>query len=203
MVIVLLAQGFETTANTGAYIVLMLAMHPQLQQCVFDELADVMGHCDTPLTGEHIPQLVYTDRFIKETLRLFPVVPLASRYATADAQLDDLYIPRGTEIILGIYYMQRDPTIWGADAGRFDPERFRPERMRGIHAYAFVPFSAGFHHCIGARYGKLVLFMFVAWLVRHFRFATELRMEALRFRMDITLKLLNGHMVSAERREPF
>lgn len=181
----------------------MLAMHPHLQERVFDELATVMAHSDTPLAIEHIPKLVHTDRFIKETLRLFPVVPLASRYATADARLDDLYIPKGTEIILGIYYMQRDPAIWGADAEHFDPERFRPERIRNVHPYAFLPFSGGFHYCIGARYGKLVLFMFVAWLVRHYRFGTKLRMEDLRFRMDITLKLLNGHMVSAERRQPF
>lgn len=182
----------------------MLAMHPALQERVYAELCTVLPHVDAPLQAEHIPQLAYTDRFIKETLRLFPVVPLASRYAAEDARSPDgLYIPRGTEIILGIYYMQRDRGIWGADATQFDPERFGEERQRGRHAYAFVPFSAGFHHCIGAKYGRLVLFMFVAWLVRHFRFSTELRMEALRFRMDITLKLLNGHRVRAERREPY
>lgn len=207
-------QGFETTANTGAYIVLMLAMHPDLQQRVYDEMVDVLPHIDSPLLAEHVPRLKYTDRFIKETLRLFPVVPLASRYADEaatltsarhkpDADPEPLHIPRGSEIILGIYYMQRDPRIWGDDADRFDPERFGADRMRDVHPYAFVPFSAGFHHCIGARYGQLVLRMFVAWLVRSYRFRTELRMEDLRFRMDITLKLLNGHLVRADRREMF
>lgn len=99
--------------------------------------------------------------------------------------------------------MQRDSTIWGPDADVFDPERFQPDRMAAVHPYAFVPFSAGFHHCIGARYGNLVLRMFVAWLVRHYRFETALRLADLRFRMDITLKLLNGHMVTVKRREPF
>lgn len=63
--------------------------------------------------------------------------------------LGDFVIPRGAEIILGIYYMQRDQRIWGADADRFDPDRFLPDRMSGIHPYAYLPFSAGYHHCIG------------------------------------------------------
>lgn len=45
--------------------------------------------------------------------------------------------------------MQRDRTIWGSDADRFDPDRFLPDRIADIHPYAYLPFSAGFHHCIG------------------------------------------------------
>lgn len=55
----------------------------------------------------------------------------------------------------------------------------------------------------GARYGNLALRMLVVWLSRNYRFSTDLRMEDLHFRMDITLKLLNGHMVRVQRREPF
>lgn len=85
-------QGFETTANAGSYIVLMMAMHPTLQDQLFDEMRTIFASCDSPVGVEDVHQMIYTERFIKETLRLFPVVPLASRYADEDTNLGKFYM---------------------------------------------------------------------------------------------------------------
>lgn len=55
----------------------------------------------------------------------------------------------------------------------------------------------------GTKYGNLVLRMFVAWLARNYRFSTKLKMTDLKFRMDITLKLLNGHMIQIHKRQAY
>lgn len=55
----------------------------------------------------------------------------------------------------------------------------------------------------GIKYGNLVLRMFAAWLVRNYRFTTKLKISDLTFRMDITLKLLNGHMIQIHKRDPY
>lgn len=68
----------------------MMAMHPDLQDQLFDEMIRIFPSRDSPVNVEDIHQMVYTERFIKETLRLFPVVPVASRFATEDTDLGSL-----------------------------------------------------------------------------------------------------------------
>lgn len=65
----------------------MLAMHPDYQEKIFDELSTIFQHQNSPVSAEDLHKMEYGDRFIKETLRLFPVVPLASRSATKDVQM--------------------------------------------------------------------------------------------------------------------
>lgn len=53
------------------------------------------------------------------------------------------------------------------------------------------------------KYGNISLKVLVAWLCRNYRFTTDLKYEDLKFQMDITLKLLNKHMVHVHKRERF
>lgn len=87
IILTLIFKGFETTANAGSYIVLMMAMHPKLQDRLFAEMQRIFPSCDSPVSVDDIHQMVYAEQFIKETLRLFPVVPVASRYAIEDTDL--------------------------------------------------------------------------------------------------------------------
>lgn len=125
--------------------------------------------------------------------------------------------------------MHRLQCVWGDDANEFNPDRFLPDRIKDHHPFSFLPFSGGPRNCIGTqknnyiymctfwqmslfifysietgiKYGTLALKMFVAWLGRNFRFTTDLKYDDMKFRMDITLKLLNRHMVHVHNRDPF
>lgn len=65
----------------------MLAMHPEYQQRVFEEIRDIFPEQDNFVTAEEIAKLEYTDRFIKETLRLIPTVPLVGKCAKEDVKI--------------------------------------------------------------------------------------------------------------------
>lgn len=62
----------------------MLALHPEYQEMAYQEIQRVCPDNDVPLTAEDFNQLIYTDRFIKETMRLTPTVPFTGRKAKAD-----------------------------------------------------------------------------------------------------------------------
>ena len=62
-------------------------------------------------------------------------------------------MPAGTEIYVGLYFIQRHPALW-KDPDRFDPERFAPEQSRDRHRLATMPFSAGPRNCIGALFAR-------------------------------------------------
>lgn len=104
---VLLIAGHETTASTIAYVILMLAMHPNIQEQVFDELRSKYDSPDQETTYEKMQSLHLLDRVIKETTRLFPVVFGFSRTPAVDIPLKNCVIPKGVSIILPVYTAHR------------------------------------------------------------------------------------------------
>lgn len=58
-----------------------------LQEKVYEEIIEVLGENNGTFTTECLPKLQYTERVIKETMRLFPVGPAIVRAVTNDLKL--------------------------------------------------------------------------------------------------------------------
>lgn len=67
----------------------MLALHPEVQRKVARELTSVLGTADEPLTYSSLSKLVYLDMIVKETMRLFPVLPLSARQSTDEFEIGE------------------------------------------------------------------------------------------------------------------
>ncbi|KAI9563251.1 hypothetical protein GHT06_010709 [Daphnia sinensis] len=67
--IIIFAQSHETTASALAIFLYLMAKHPEHQQLVVDELAEVFGDSNRPCTSNDFAQLKYLDCCIKESLR--------------------------------------------------------------------------------------------------------------------------------------
>lgn len=132
-------------------VMLLLAMHPDHQQTLFDELKRVMPHKDTDLTASHLNQLDFTTRCIKESLRLFPTVPFIARTPDQPIKINGIVIPAGVPIIMANGQIHRREEYWGNDAKQFNPNRFlRPEcRPECQVAGSMLGFSYGPRNCIG------------------------------------------------------
>ena len=75
-----------------SYAILMLAMHPEHQERVFEEVKLLLPdkYTDKVLTYEDLNSLEYTERVLKETMRLFPAVPIIARKATGPFEMSEL-----------------------------------------------------------------------------------------------------------------
>lgn len=104
--------GNETTALSLSYITLLLAMYPDVQEKVYDELHTVFDSQDEEMNYEHIQRLSYLDRVIKEGMRVLPVVPFMMRTATADTQISECIIPKDAFILMSIYNLHRVRTFF-------------------------------------------------------------------------------------------
>lgn len=59
--------GQDTSSYTISFAILLLAMHPKIEQRVMDELNTVFGDAplDVDVTLEHLNQLIYLEQVIK------------------------------------------------------------------------------------------------------------------------------------------
>jgi cytochrome P450 len=78
-------------------------------------------------------------------------------------------ILRGSIIGIFPWVVHRHRKLW-RDPDRFDPERFTPAEVGARSRYAYLPFAAGPHVCVGASMAMLQLMVAVAVLAQRFRF---------------------------------
>lgn len=94
-------------------------------------------------------KLKYLDYFVKETMRLYPSVPIMGRATVQETELSNgLILPKATQITIHVFDIHRNPKFWDSPE-EFKPERFSPENSQNRHTYAYIPFSAGQRNCIG------------------------------------------------------
>lgn len=160
--IVFLLAGHDTTATALAYSLWALGRNPEMQQRVADEVRAVG---DQPLTAADVPRLSYTVQVLHETLRLCGPAAAVGRLATRDVLIDGYRVPAGSNVIVGIYALHRDPTLWD-DPTRFDPDRFTPERSRGRDRWQYLPFGAGSRSCPGDHFAMLEATIGLASIIR-------------------------------------
>lgn len=90
--------------------------------------------------------LLFVQRCVHETIRLNPSSPTGVRRALADITLPSgRHIPEGSLVTIDLEQVNRDESIFGESARRFDPYRVIPE---GVAPFG-LSFAAGMHVCIG------------------------------------------------------
>ena len=123
-----------------------------------------------PVESAHIERLVLVQQVLKESMRLYPPVPLLSRQTVVATRLDGIDLLPGATVVMPIYAMHRHVQRW-EDPDAFDPGRFAPEREAKISRYQYLPFGAGPRICIGMAFAMIEATAMLATLVQKVRFA--------------------------------
>ncbi|GAA0667174.1 cytochrome P450 [Kitasatospora atroaurantiaca] len=148
--VTILFAGTETVGSTMAWAFHEIARHPEVEKQLLAEIDEVVG--TRPVGFEDVPRLTYTRRVLDEVLRLHGVT-LLMRRTTAPVDLGGVTIPEGTEVAFSPYALLRDPVLY-PEPGRFDPDRWLPERAADLPRAGFLPFGAGSRQCIGDAFAR-------------------------------------------------
>uniref|UniRef100_A0A8C5ITW3 unspecific monooxygenase n=1 Tax=Junco hyemalis TaxID=40217 RepID=A0A8C5ITW3_JUNHY len=162
--------GYEPTSNTLGFLAYELAMHPDVQEKVLQEIDTVLPN-KGPLTYEAIMKLEYLDMTVNETLRVYPLGGRIERTCKKDVEINGVTIPKGVVVTIPPYVLHRDPEYW-PNPDEFRPERFSKENKESIDPYTYLPFGAGPRNCIGMRFALLILKVAIVSLLQHFTFQT-------------------------------
>ncbi|XP_031473021.1 cytochrome P450 714C2 [Nymphaea colorata] len=146
--------GHETTALALTWTLFLLALHPEWQQSLREEVMEVTG--GQPIDANVIPHLQKMTWVMNEVLRLYSPAPNAQRQARKEMQVGELVIPKGTNIWFDIVGLNHDPCLWGEDVNEFRPERFKDGPSSACkHRLGFVPFGLGARTCVGQNLFKM------------------------------------------------
>nr|BAC86562.1 unnamed protein product [Homo sapiens] len=192
-------EGHDTTAAAINWSLYLLGSNPEVQKKVDHELDDVFGKSDRPATVEDLKKLRYLECVIKETLRLFPSVPLFARSVSEDCEVAGYRVLKGTEAVIIPYALHRDPRYF-PNPEEFQPERFFPENAQGRHPYAYVPFSAGPRNCIGQKFAVMEEKTILSCILRHFWIESNQKREELGLEGQLILRPSNGIWIKLKRR---
>jgi cytochrome P450 len=160
--------GHETTARALAWTLYLVAQSPDWAAALEEEIGRVTG--GAPVEAAHVEQLVLVQQVVKESMRLYPPVPMMSRQCVEATRLDGVDVRPGATVVVPIYAMHRHAKRW-EDPDAFDPARFAPEREAQIPRYQYLPFGAGPRICIGMAFAMLEATVMLATLLRSARFA--------------------------------
>ena len=158
----LLSAAHDTLASSLTSLIYYLAAHPDWANRLREEL-EASG-ITNPVDAATAP-LPLMDMFYKETLRLNGPAPVVWRRAVRDFSLYGHRIPGGTMCGANLMMAHRLSSLW-PEPSAFDPMRFAPEAERARSRFAYVPFGAGVHKCLGMHFAQQQARIFVAFLLR-------------------------------------
>jgi cytochrome P450 len=192
----MLLAGHDPTALTLTDAYHQRGGHPAVAERLYEEIDAVVGD-DRPTMAD-LRDLEYAGRVLKETMRLLPPVYTLFRQPNADVRLGGYRVPEDALLMLPQWVVHRDGAHYD-DPLSFDPDRWRPERARERHPYAYFPFGAGPRSCIGRQFSLVEAKVILAEFLRRYRVDLASSRD-LRLRPSLTMHPHDPVEVTFERR---
>ncbi|KAL8094330.1 cytochrome P450 CYP82D47-like [Apium graveolens] len=166
----ILFAGTDANCATITWALALVLKHREVLQKVQQELDFHVGK-ERWVEESDIKNMTYLQAILKETFRLYPAGPLSIlREALEDTTVEGHYVPKGTQLLVNIWKLHRDPRTWT------DPYEFQPERFLTTHAglevknqqFDLIPFSTGKRSCPGLATGTQMILLALARLLQGF-----------------------------------
>ncbi|KYN04056.1 PREDICTED: probable cytochrome P450 4aa1 [Cyphomyrmex costatus] len=193
--------GQDSVGTATAITLFLLANNSKWQERCVAELHEIFSDDDkrSP-TMQDLKRMKCLDMCIKESLRLYPSVPLVARTLGEDVKLGKYIIPAGCGVFISPYCTHRLSHHF-PDPHDFKPERFNSENSEGRHPYAYIPFSAGPRNCIGYKFAILEIKSIISAILRKCRLEPTLGKEKVIAKFRVTVRAQGGLWVKVRARD--
>ncbi|MCJ1388282.1 hypothetical protein MMC18_001127 [Xylographa bjoerkii] len=170
-----LVAGRDTTAATMSYVFRLLVRYPDVLEKLRIEVESVVRQ-EKDISRACIQRMPYLHNVIKEALRLYPPVPINTRFCKETTTLprgggpdgrSPILIRKGMSVAYTVYHMQRRKDLYGNDAEEFRPERWEGSELADIK-WGYLPFNGGPRLCLGKDFGLMLASYGIARIIQTF-----------------------------------
>jgi cytochrome P450 len=165
---ILLLAGHETSTSLSAWLLALLAQHPDYMARVLAEQDALLGTRDEPALDE-IKRMKVLENALSEAERLFPPVAEGPRGVLEPFEFGGYEVPAGVYAMYSIVASHMLPSVF-AEPARFDPDRFAaPREEHKRTPYALVGFGGGPRICIGINFAQVEIKALASHVLRRYR----------------------------------
>ena len=164
--------GHETSAAALAWALWLVAKDRAVQARIRAEAEAVFAD-RAPSFGD-ISRLSFTRDVFRETLRLYPPVPMMVRETTCPETFRGRELGKGTQIVISPWHLHRHERLW-PEPDLFDPARWQRDETQRLARKAWLPFSVGPRVCSGAGMAMIEGVLVLSRIVQHFELAPGAR----------------------------
>jgi sterol 14-demethylase len=168
MFISLMFAGHHTTSGTAAWTLIELLRHPTIMKRVVDEL-DGMYAGGAEVSYQALREIPELECAIKEALRLHPPLIILMRKVKEEFRYKDWTVEVGKTVAVSPAVSNRMPEYFPRPLA-FDPDRYKPGREEDKRLFAWLPFGAGRHRCVGAAFAFVQLKAIFSVLLERYEF---------------------------------
>lgn len=164
-------DGYETTSITMSFAGYYLAVHPEVQDKLREEISTTLK-LHGGMTYEALQEMRYLENVCLETARLYPALGTLYKVCTKKTKLEGpdgitCEVEPGTPVMISVSGLHRDPKYW-PDPEKFDPDRFTEENKRTRAKFTYLSFGDGPRICIGMRMALLQMKAVLATIVNKY-----------------------------------
>lgn len=208
---VMIFAGLETTTAALARALYMLAKHPQVQEQLRTEICGAMAVYEVPdvdhshakdesgsarLSYDVLMNLPLLNAVVRETLRLYPSLPVLTRRTTEAAsfplqfpvrsasgeKIDAVHVAKNQRLVISIIAANHNQAVWGEDASEWKPDRWLKSsegvtpgekdgvKYSGVYS-SMMTFLTGNRSCIGFKFAEMEIKDVLATLLPAIHFA--------------------------------
>ncbi len=169
-VMTIFIAGHETTSNALTWTFYLLSQNQDIETKLHNEIDSVLGHSSgnnigrTP-TADDIPKLQYTEKVLRESMRLYPPVWTIGRRVENDYSVGEYTIPAGSSILMSQYVMHHNPRYY-KEPYQFNPDRWTEEFKSRLPRFCYFPFGGGIRGCIGEPFAWIEGILIIATIAQ-------------------------------------
>ncbi|XP_065005921.1 cytochrome P450 86B1-like isoform X1 [Musa acuminata AAA Group] len=202
--------GRDTSSVALAWFFWLLSQHQEVEDRILKELREIIaeregegeGEGELVFKPEEVKKMEYLHAALRESLRLYPSVPVDHKEVVEDDVFPDgTVVKKGTKVLYAVYAMGRLESIWGKDCRDYKPERWlRNGRLVSESAYKFPAFNGGLRLCLGRDFAYYQMKFVTASILHRYRVevAADHPVEP---KIALTLYMKHGLLVTLRRRD--